>query len=102
MKNIKINTMVILFVLMLAELYAYKELYAQSAMTNIDSRNRISLDGEWRVIIDPTGVGDWRQLCTEKKPQKKTDFVEYSFDEGPTLQVPGDFNSQLPELVILQ
>jgi beta-glucuronidase len=38
----------------------------------------------------------------EKKPQKKTDFVEYSFDGGPYLKVPGDFNSQLCELTYLE
>lgn len=37
-----------------------------------------------------------------KKPQKKTDFIEYSFDAGPTLQVPGDFNTQMPELAYME
>jgi len=76
--------------------------YAQLAMTNIDGRNKQNLDGAWKVIIDPTDVGEWRQVWTEKKPQKKTDFVEYSFDEGPVLQVPGDFNTQMPELAYLE
>ncbi len=76
--------------------------HGQSAMTNIDSRKKVSLDGEWKVIIDPTGVGEWRQLWKEKKPQKKTDFVEYSFDAGPALHVPGDFNTQLPELTYVE
>lgn len=38
----------------------------------------------------------------EKKPQQKTDFIEYSFDGGPFLKVPGDFNSQLCELAYFE
>jgi beta-glucuronidase len=75
---------------------------AQTAMTNIESRNKKSLDGEWKVIIDPTGSGEWRQLWQERKPKQKTDFVEYSFDDAPTLQVPGDFNTQMPELLYME
>ena len=70
----------------------------QVAMINIQSRNVKSLNGQWNVIIDPTGVGEWQQVWLEKKPQKKTDFFEYSFDGGPQLKVPGDFNSQMKEL----
>jgi beta-glucuronidase len=73
-------------------------LHAQEAMINVDARKIISLNGTWDAIIDPAGVGDWRQIWTEKKPEKKTDFVEYSFEGGPSLQVPGDFNTQMPEL----
>lgn len=71
-------------------------------MVNYHARNTTSLNGDWRVIVDSTGIGDWRQVWQEKKPQKKTDFVEYSFDGGPILQVPGDFNSQMPELTYLE
>ncbi len=67
-------------------------------MVNIPSRHLTSLNGEWNVIIDPTGIGEWRQVWLEKKPQKKTDFFEYSFEGGPVLKVPGDFNSQVREL----
>ena len=67
-------------------------------MINIEGRKTNSLNGPWDVIIDPAGVGDWRQIWLEKKPQKKTDFIEYSFDGGTSFQVPGDFNTQMPEL----
>lgn len=77
-------------------------LIAQTAMINVQSRSLTSLNGEWQVILDPLGAGDWKQVWQEKKPQKKTDFVEYSFDGGPMLQVPGDFNSQLCELTYLE
>ena len=71
---------------------------AQTAMVNVDSRDLKSLNGQWSVLIDPTGIGDWRQVWLEKKPEKKTDFYEYSFQGAPELKVPGDFNSQKPEL----
>jgi beta-glucuronidase len=77
-------------------------LQAQSAMNNIYGRKIISLNGEWKCIPDPAGAGEWRQLWLEKKPQKKTDFVEFSFDEGPSLKVPGDFNTQMPELTYFE
>jgi beta-glucuronidase len=73
-------------------------LYAQEAMINVDARKTISLNGTWDAIIDPAGVGEWRQIWIEKKPEKKTDFVEYSFEGGLSLRVPGDFNTQMPEL----
>lgn len=74
-------------------------LYAQTAMNNVGGRsNTTSLNGKWTVIIDPNDSGDYRRVWEERKPQKKTDFIEYSFDGGPTLEVPGDFNTQMCEL----
>nr|WP_294932265.1 glycoside hydrolase family 2 TIM barrel-domain containing protein [uncultured Flavobacterium sp.] len=77
-------------------------LQAQTAMVNVQSRSLTSLNGEWQVILDPIDIGDWKQVWQEKKPQKKTDFIEYSFDGGPMLKVPGDFNSQLSELTYFE
>jgi beta-glucuronidase len=70
----------------------------QTAMINAGSRRLTTLNGEWRVIIDPIGSGQWQQVWLEKRPEKKTDFFEYSFDGAPALTVPGDFNSQMCEL----
>ncbi|MBV5281346.1 MAG: glycoside hydrolase family 2 [Paludibacter sp.] len=75
---------------------------SQTAMINILSRNATSLNGNWNVILDPLGGGEWRQVWLEKKPTLKTDFFEYSFEGGPQLKVPGDFNSQMPELTYLE
>ncbi len=77
-------------------------LNGQTAMVNCQSRDLVSLNGEWNIIIDPTGIGEWRQIWLEKKPQKKTDFFEYSFEGGPVLKVPGDFNSQMRELTYFE
>jgi len=75
---------------------------AQSAMINVSGRHCTSLNGKWQSIPDPTGIGNWREVWKEKKPKKKTDFVEYSFDGGPLLNVPGDFNTQMPELTYFE
>ena len=91
------------WLLLILILISYPDLLlAQSAMTNIKSRNTTSLNGDWKVIIDPTGTGDWRQVWLERKPEKKTDFFEYSFDESPVMTVPGDFNSQMAEITYLE
>jgi len=76
--------------------------YAQTAMINVQSRNLTSLNGEWNAIIDPSGSGDYRQVWLDKKPQKKTDFFEYSFEGAPLLKVPGDFNTQMCELTFYE
>lgn len=75
---------------------------AQTAMHNVYARHCINLNGKWQAIIDPTGTGNWREVWKEKKPEKKTDFFEYSFDGGPQLIVPADFNTQMPELTFME
>ena len=77
---------------------------AQLFMTNVPGRKTTSLNGKWHVVIDPldAGSGDWAAYYKDRKPMSNTDFVEYSFDQGPTLNVPGDFNSQLPELTFFE
>ncbi len=75
-------------------------LSAQDFMTNIPARKQTSLNGKWQVIIDPYDVGikSWKALYKDKKPVEKSEFYEYSFDGGPVFDVPGEINSQLPEL----
>ncbi|MEP6949941.1 MAG: glycoside hydrolase family 2 TIM barrel-domain containing protein [Ginsengibacter sp.] len=73
-------------------------LAAQTSMGNVFGRKLISLNGKWQIIIDPNDSGDRNGVGKDTKPKGKTDFLEYSFDDAPTLNVPGDFNSQLPEL----
>jgi beta-glucuronidase len=72
--------------------------YGQTAMINFTGRDKIMLNGNWQVMVDPFGSGDAKQVWKERKPVVATDFVEYSFDDGPVLKVPGDFNTQLAEL----
>ena len=76
-------------------------------ITNVDHRKTISLDGEWRAIVDPyeTGYKDYRGRIDpngyfrDAVPKDKSDRVEYAFDNAMTLKVPGDWNTQRPELL---
>ena len=75
-------------------------LFAQSTLANIPGRNTISLNGRWYYIVDPVdaGIGNWIALWKDKVPTGKTDFYEYSFDNCPSINVPADYNSQVPKL----
>jgi beta-glucuronidase len=70
----------------------------QGAMTNVPGRTTISLNGRWKAIIDVVDAGKNRGFWKDARPTGKSDFYEYSFDQDISLNVPGDFNSQLPEL----
>jgi len=98
MKKKVIAIIVVLGVMIYSNISTCNLIYAQSAMINVSARHCTNLDGKWQIIIDPAGAGDWRQVWKERKPEKKTDFFEYSFEGGPSFNVPGDFNSQMTEL----
>jgi beta-glucuronidase len=74
---------------------------------NVYDRPSVSLDGQWHVIIDPmeTGYYDYRRepksdgFFKNKKRSNKTELLEYDFDAGNRLHVPGDWNSQQAELL---
>jgi beta-glucuronidase len=73
-----------------------------------------SLNGEWKSIVDPyeTGFYDYRYsqrdldanpsraetFYLDVKPENPSERVEYDFDLSPSLKVPGDWNTQRPEL----
>ncbi|RXK83390.1 glycoside hydrolase family 2 protein [Filimonas effusa] len=61
-------------------------------------RQHWMLDGKWQVAVDWYDKGGADEIIRNKQPAGKADFVEYSFDNSETLQVPGDWNSQRPEL----
>ncbi len=75
-------------------------------ITDTGSRNCISLNGKWHIIIDPyeNGYYDYRYkprgdgYYLNQKPKSKSDLVEYDFDKSETLNVPGDWNSQKDKL----
>jgi beta-glucuronidase len=75
---------------------------------NIPGRKTVSLNGSWQTIVDPFEVGyyDYRWqpdiesgFGANRKPRSKSELVEYDFDRSPRLQVPGDWNTQRPELL---
>ncbi|MGN7988727.1 glycoside hydrolase family 2 protein [Pedobacter sp. 22226] len=74
------------------------KLSAQETLVNVYGRTTQSLNGQWEAIIDQYDQGRKNKIYLNKKPAGKTDFYEYAFDSGLKLNVPSDWNSQLPEL----
>lgn len=69
-----------------------------AAMTNVYGREHRLLNGRWDAIVDLYDQGDRMKVYENRMPQGETDFYEYKFDGGLRLEVPGDWNSQNPEL----
>ena len=71
---------------------------AQNLITNVYGRDIRSLNGKWNAIIDLYDQGRGMKVYRNQSPKGNTDFYEYSFQGGLRLNVPGDWNSQTPEL----
>jgi beta-glucuronidase len=78
---------------------------------NVLARQVRSLAGAWRAIVDPyeNGYLDYRGqphaadgYFADRKPASRSERIEYDFDGSETLQVPGDWNSQRPELFLYE
>lgn len=76
----------------------FSDLSAQQTLVNVYGRKLQSLNGKWDAIIDLYAQGRGNKIYLNKKPEGKTDFYEYSFENGLRLNVPSDWNSQAPEL----
>ena len=83
-------------------------------LINTYNRETHSLNGDWHIIIDPYENGyynyrwepfdqmeyPWKSaFYLNSVPADNSDLVEYNFDQSPTLKVPGDWNSQMDELL---
>ena len=89
-------------------LYAATNVFAQQnpLIQNAEARKSMSLDGLWQVVIDPLENGFYSHRYTPKedgffinqKMESPSDLIEYNFDEGPQLYVPGDWNTQNDKL----
>jgi beta-glucuronidase len=95
--------------LLLAALLLSSPLIAQTNTTllvDIDHRATTSLDGDWHAIVDQYATG----LYTFHQELRKDGFFmnapfnphgephDYNFATAPTLRVPGDWNTQRPDL----
>ncbi|MDE7471965.1 MAG: glycoside hydrolase family 2 [Muribaculaceae bacterium] len=69
-----------------------------ASITNVYGRDYKLLNGRWNAIVDLYDQGDRMKVYENRTPESNTDFYEYSFDGGLRLEVPGDWNSQSPEL----
>ena len=62
-----------------------------------------SLGGTWQAVIDPFDRGELGGLAPRAlEPKTPADLAEFSFENGLTLKVPGDWNTQDPRLVFYQ
>ena len=69
---------------------------------NVNAYESMSLNGEWNYIVDvqEEGYYDYRMkpmrngFFMNAKPQRPEDLIEYDFDKSPTMQIPGDWNTQ--------
>ncbi|MFR9502896.1 MAG: glycoside hydrolase family 2 TIM barrel-domain containing protein [Rikenellaceae bacterium] len=68
---------------------------AQTAMHNIYSRERVSLNGEWDILPDPFKGSDWSQI----KDPSKNSLAEVQYEGWQKLKVPGDWNHQRDEYI---
>lgn len=85
------------------------EVTTSPLITNVGARESVSLDGEWNYLVDVYEAG-YRDYRRNPLPVEMTFFrdrgfydhpaelIEYDFNAAPTLLVPGDWNTQKPEL----
>ncbi|MGE5942781.1 MAG: glycoside hydrolase family 2 protein, partial [Flavobacteriales bacterium] len=75
-------------------------------LQNIESREKISLNGMWDIIVDPLENGYYSHRMQPKddgyfrnaKMKSPSDLIEYNFDTSDQLVVPGDWNTQMEKL----
>ena len=73
---------------------------------NIYARETQSLNGYWNYLMDQQEIGyyNYRNLPSEDgffkdvQVDNVTTWKEYDFDSAPVMRVPGDWNTQKPEL----
>ena len=75
-------------------------------IANVMNRQTVSLNGKWNYIVDvqEEGYYDYRMnlnrwgFFQNAKVQRPEDLIEYDFDKAPTMNVPGDWNTQSERL----
>ena len=65
-------------------------------LANIDGRQTKSLNGTWNALIEPTifSLNDLLHFAERNYQPRPGELVEVSIENGLTLQVPGDWNTQ--------
>ncbi len=95
----------LLLLILFISVYAQK-IYAQGLIQNVDSRTKTSLNGDWKIIIDPYDNGFYSfhlherkdGFFMDRKQKHPWELIEYNFDKSESLKVPGDWNSQKEKL----
>ncbi len=84
--------------------------HSATVLAAADHRTSVSLDGPWHYIVDPYGNGLYDSdgkvrnngFAQNAKSADKNRLIEYSFAKSPTLQVPGDWNTQREALLFYE
>lgn len=92
--------------LLFSSLASLKAQQPATLLVDVDHRPQTSLNGPWHYIVDPYrgGLGSNPEkpslngFAKNSHPVPGGALQEYDFAQSPTLQVPGDWNSQKPEL----
>ena len=100
MKVIKLNLKSLVFTLIIL-LNSLTALHAQNfpLLTNVDKRQSTLLNGKWKYIIDPMKKGVGAKFYLDKKIATKSTYQSYDFNLSKNITVPGDWNTQQPELL---
>ncbi len=72
-------------------------------LLHLPSRSKMSLEGEWRYILDPfdaakRGDNARRTFWKNFRPPETGPLVEYDWSQSPVIDLPRDWNSHAPEL----
>ncbi len=97
----------------LLPLAAQSPLPPTTVLAAADQRPAMSLDGPWHYLVDPyrNGWGSWPNepavpspggYIADKTPDPRGPVQEYNWPQEPVLAVPGDWNSQRPELLFYE
>ena len=95
------------FLLLLASFTLFaQEAHHADLLQNIDAREKVSLNGNWDMIVDPLENGFYNHRLQEydngyfrnAQMQAPTDLIEYNFETSEQLMVPGDWNTQKDKL----
>lgn len=85
----------------------------EKLITNVYNRETMSLNGNWKYIVDPyeNGFYNYRYEPFEnqenpgngafflnRKASSKTDLIEYNFDKSDSIKVPSDWNTAKEKL----
>jgi beta-glucuronidase len=100
---------ILIFVIVLALTRVEFQISLAGDAFQVYMRPSVSLNGDWKIIVDPYENGyynyRWEPYDEQKEPwstgyygdkkiDKASDLIEYNFDQSPSLKVPGDWNTQ--------
>jgi beta-glucuronidase len=122
--NVQQRNMLFFYVIFISScLLHFKDAVAQQisqlvpvGIQNIQARKILSLNGQWNYVADPyeNGYYDYRHqpfdqsksgtggFYDDKKQTDKSELLEYDFDHYPTMNIPGDWNSQSEKLELYE